>query len=113
MVPETLAPTPADSTDIVILKFPTKPGGRDGPTVWALRRSKLDEYRESFPGLDVLTCCRNAVQWCRDNADKRKTARGMPRFLTNWLTTDNNSGKNLRPQARKTIIPKLGTANDD
>lgn len=63
-------------------EFPT----RGKKQVYRLPASKLAEYRESFPGMDVDREMRRAVQWCRDNEAKRKTAGGMPAFLSRWLT---------------------------
>jgi hypothetical protein len=61
-------------------------------TEWGLEESKLAEYRESFPDLDVLAECRKARQWCLDNKTNRKTAGGMPKFLGSWLSRAQNSG---------------------
>lgn len=76
--------TPGSASSVppeIVLTFPT-----DGkPRQWSLTQTKLDEYRESFPSLDVLAECRNARQWILDNATRRKTATGMPKFLGGWL----------------------------
>jgi len=63
---------------------------------WPLTRSQLDEWGPLYPGLDVLATCRNALAWARANPTKRKTAKGMPRFLVSWLTREQNQG---RPRA--------------
>lgn len=52
---------------------------------WTLTAAKVAEYQQSFPGIDVPAECRKAWQWGRDNPDRRKTARGMARFLGTWL----------------------------
>lgn len=65
-----------------VLEFPCT--GAVGAS-WGLTEAKLDEYRESFPGLDVLAEMRNARQWLLDNPTRRKTFRGMPSFLGAWL----------------------------
>ena len=53
--------------------------------LWHLPQAKLDEYTEAFPKLDVDAEFRKAAQWLNDNPDRRKTAKGMTRFLGNWL----------------------------
>ncbi len=58
---------------------------------WTLPQSKLEEYVEAYPGLDVPTQIRKARQWCRDKTRQRKTPGGMPSFLTNWLNKANDS----------------------
>lgn len=76
----------------VALSFPVV--GK-GPGEWLLRESKIAEYVESFPGVDVLAECRKARQWCIDNRPKRKTADGMPRFLCTWLGKAQNDAARL------------------
>jgi hypothetical protein len=73
--------------------LPFFPCNGEGPKEWVLSTVKLAEYAESFPGVDVLTECRHALQWCRDNPSKRKTAKGMPGFLSRWLAKSQDSGR--------------------
>lgn len=74
------------SSEPPMLEFPT-----NGPKKsWNLTREKFSEYGESFPGLDVLAECRAALQWCRDNPTRRKTANGMAAFLGRWLSKAND-----------------------
>lgn len=82
-------PATGESAEPAVLEFPTV--GR-GASVWPLTEAKVAEYRESFPGVDVLAECRVAVQWCRDNPTKRKTYRGMAAFLTRWLSQAQDRG---------------------
>jgi len=76
-----------------LLTFPCVKG-RSGKTKWHLTESKLAEYVEAFPGVEVLAECRKALQWCRDNATKRKTWEGMPKFIGSWLSRAQNDGRN-------------------
>lgn len=63
-----------------------------GPPEWALSESKLAEYVEAYPALDLGEEMRKARQWCRDKPKQRKTARGMLSFLTGWLNRAQNQG---------------------
>jgi len=72
----------ADS-DVLFLTFPCQ--GKQ--KTWDLRQSKMEEYRETYPGLNIENEIRAALQWTRDNPTKRKTSKGMPAFLNRWLTT--------------------------
>ena len=76
--------------DPVVMTFPTV--GK-GVKEWHLRESKLAEYRDSYPSVDVLAECRKARQWCIDNPRNRKTAPGMPAMLSRWLAKEQNSGR--------------------
>ena len=78
-----------------------------GAKLWGLNQSKIDQYRESFPGVNVLAECRRARQWLIDNPRKRKTPAGMPSFLHHWLSKAQNEGGSngqgrYRPDARAT-----------
>ena len=70
--------------DAVVMNMPTKAG-----TDWPLYRSKVAELAETFPGIDIEAEARKARQWLRDNPDRRKTPRGMPRFLSGWMSRAN------------------------
>ena len=81
--------------------------GCDGPEpTWGLMRSQLDEWQRLFPALDCLAECRLASAWLAANPTKRKTARGMPRFLLDWLRRAQDTGRRAasapaaRPQPR-------------
>ncbi len=61
--------------------------------LWDFRESKLREYESLYPGMDVKHQVHKALQWIRDNPGNRKTAKGMPSFLTRWLGKANDSGR--------------------
>ncbi len=55
--------------------------------VWTLTREKLEEYHALYGNqIDVRQEAKKARQWVIDNPSKRKTARGMPKFLNGWFT---------------------------
>ena len=59
----------------------------------------IDEWREAYPAVDILMSLRNMRQWCISNPRKRKTERGMRRFITGWLERIQNRGGNLTKTA--------------
>lgn len=63
-----------------------------GASTWTLPASKLSEYLESYPGVDVRAELRKARQYVRDHVRKRKTAGGMLAFLTRWLNRATDRG---------------------
>jgi hypothetical protein len=71
--------------------FPIVGGASDTPREWTLLRTKLEEWIEAFPALNVEAEMTAARQWCRDNPTNRKTAGGMTRFLSGWLRTAQNN----------------------
>jgi hypothetical protein len=74
--PLPVVPAPA------LLTFPTI--GR-GEATWSLTGVHVAEWSEAYPGFDVLGECRRALQWVRASPERRKTARGMVKFLVGWL----------------------------
>ncbi len=53
---------------------------------WNLAQEKIDEYKNTYTGIDVEAELRKAGQWLLDNPSRRKTAKGMHRFLSGWLS---------------------------
>jgi hypothetical protein len=78
-----------------VLAFPCvgKTGAQKGlPSEWGLTGAKLAEYKDAFPGVDVLQECKKARQWLIDNPSRRKTRRGMGPFLWRWLARAQDRG---------------------
>lgn len=82
----------------------TFPCSGTGPDSWTLPKAKFAEYVESYPGLDIRTEMVRARQWVRDNPTRRKTAKGMTKFLNGWLDrSQNRGGGNGGPNTRQTV----------
>ena len=69
----------ATSAEPPILIFPTIGKVK----AWSLTQPQIDSWAEAYPGHDILAECRKALVWVE--ANKRKTAGGMPKFLLSWL----------------------------
>lgn len=54
--------------------------------LWYLPKEKFNSYLETYKGIDVEKELRKAAQWLTDNPKRRKTSRGMPRFINGWLS---------------------------
>ena len=70
-----------DTSSPVILIYRT----RGQIAKWALRKNQLRAWEAVYPRLDVLHECEKAWTWVEASPERRKTARGMPRFLVGWL----------------------------
>lgn len=67
-----------------------------------LTDEKLQEYKDSYPDLDVESQLRDAIQWLRDN--KRKQPRkNVPRFIRNWLSKHARTSKPKTRELDKAI----------
>jgi hypothetical protein len=74
--------------------------GTEG-SVWRLTEAQVAEFAKLFPGVDVRQEMRCALAWVIANPGRRKTGRGMLRYLAGWLTraTDRGSRRVLEPMA--------------
>ena len=73
------------------------------PKAWSLTQSKLDEWAPLFPTLDLPDLCRQALAWVMASPDRRKTAKGMERFLVSWFGREKNSGRRPARQVELTV----------
>lgn len=99
---------PADSApvsvDIALDGFPL--AGKAGE--WALTTEHMSELSEAFPGVDVLAEALKARQWLRDQPSRRKTLRGMRRFLSGWMERQQNRAPATpSPARRDTVADRL------
>ena len=85
-------PPPPDDTSVV-LTFPCVPGRRSEGNTWELRQSLIDEWATTYPAIDVLQICRNALEWCRSHPKEVKTAKSMRAWISGvWLSKEQNRG---------------------
>ena len=69
-----------------VFRFPIKRSSN--ATEYYLSLEKYKEYCDSYPGIrDIDQEFRKMRQWCIDNPSRRKTEKGMPRFINSWLST--------------------------
>lgn len=106
----------ADSRPPPVLTYPT----RGKTKTWDLTEPVVAEMQELYDGIDVLAECKRALAWVKANPDKRKTARGMRRFLNGWIDRSVNRGNasrsrganNDRPVDRGFEVPVSHQAQD-
>jgi len=61
---------------------------------------QIKEWSDTYPAVDILMELKRMVQWCNANKNKRKTNRGILRFITTWLgRTQDRGGNNGRGAA--------------
>lgn len=53
----------------------------------------VNELQRAYPGVDIRAELGKARAWCVTNPTKRKTARGVPRFLNAWMERAQNEGR--------------------
>jgi len=81
--------------------------------------SLVSEYQETYPALDIRQKLRSMRQWCIDNPTKRKTRRGIRKFIGGWLEREQNSGrfdnqpKQPKPQQQTSTFNRMEKSGID
>lgn len=86
------------------MTFPTKDGQG-----WILSPMVLEVWADVYAGLDVEQELRKASLWLDANPSRRKTARGMKRFLICWL---NRAQRDRQRQRTRAQAPEAGHLPD-
>ncbi len=84
--PEYCAEPEADSTPPVIT-MPLNDG-----TEYAVTVEQTQEWAELYPAVDVIQQLRAMRGWLNANPTKRKTIRGIGRFINTWLSREQDRG---------------------
>ncbi len=61
-----------------------------------ITKDKANELKELYPSVDVMQSLRNMKGWLISNPRKRKTARGIMRFVNAWLVRDQEGAEKGR-----------------
>lgn len=62
-------------------------------TEYQVSLTKFNEYKELYPAVDISQELRNMRGWLLSNPDRRKTRRGITRFINSWLARSQDNGK--------------------
>lgn len=61
-------------------------------TEWSCPLDVYNEYVRLYPAVDVKQAFRDMRAWCLSNPEKRKTRRGVKKFVNNWLSKAQDRG---------------------
>ena len=64
-------------------------------------QTDIDKYASLYPAVDVMQELRKMVGWLDGNPTRKKTRRGIKRFINGWLAREQDKG-GLRPPAPTT-----------
>ena len=62
-------------------------------TTYNVPIENIEVYRKLYPGVDIEQALRNMIGWCMSHERERKTARGVKKYITGWLTRDQDRGQ--------------------
>ena len=57
------------------------------PKTWSLTQKLFNQIQEAYPDAPILDWIKKARLWAETNTAKRKTAKGMPAFLSRWMAS--------------------------
>lgn len=79
-----------------VLTFPLNDGSQYGVT-----EEQVKEWASLYPAVDVMQQLRNMKGWLGSNPQRRKTRKGIARFITGWLSKEQDRGGNLNGQQKR------------
>src|SRR5690606_550144 len=97
----TIRPEPAKAAASVVIGLPTVSDG-DFPVFEA----DITEWSSAFPAVDVRQQLAAMRQWLVANPTRRKTKRGMRKFIVSWLDRRQNAGPHPQPARQATAPPQ-------
>lgn len=76
-----------------------------GSKMFHVEQKDIDQMKELYPDVDILGELRKMKGWLIGNNVRKKTARGMPRFIHNWLGKAQDNGiKNVQQQTTRNKV---------
>ncbi len=70
-------------------------------TEYGVTEEQCREWAELYPAVDVLQQLRQMRGWLLSNKERRKTKRGISRFITNWLAREQDRGHGGRSDGER------------
>lgn len=64
-------------------------------------QGQVDQWQALYPAVDVLQQLRNMKGWLLANPKKRKTKAGVLRFVTAWLSREQDKGGNFHEREKR------------
>ena len=61
-------------------------------SLYPIYENMIDEWKELYPNVDVMQELRKMKGWLNANPTKRKTKKGILRFINSWLTREQDKG---------------------
>jgi len=72
--------------------------------LYPLLQKDIDDWQDLFPAVDVLCELRKMAAWSEANTAKRKTDKGIRRFIVSWLSKEQDSGHRPLLQSVQTAL---------
>ena len=86
-------------------KKPSEPSVIEIPlndkSLYPIYQSNVDEWKELYPNVDVMQELRKMKGWCLSNPTKRKTKRGISKFINSWLSREQDKPSRAREEVKE------------
>ena len=70
-------------------------------TEWLPTKKEYDEYKQLYPNVDIDMQFKKMRGWLNGNPTKRKTKKGIARFVNNWLSNEQDKPKQFQPSQKQ------------
>ena len=81
-----------------------------------ISKADIDEWQTLFPAVGVLGELRKMAAWAKANPARRKTDRGINRFIVSWLSKEQDKGRKIPAVLlgpTDNLTPKQQQENDE
>ena len=68
----------------------------NGNGSYSVSKEQAEEWKKLYPAVDIAQQLRNMKGWLDANPDRRKTKQGILRFITGWLSREQDKGSNRK-----------------
>ena len=81
---------------------------------YSVYRDDVEKWQSLYPSVNIEQQIRNMIGWLEGNPQRKKTLKGMPRFIHNWLSKEQNRGGQAfaKPQEPKKDLSYLDGLED-
>lgn len=80
-------PSDLDNPSVPTIELPL-----NDKSLYPIFEKNIDEWKELYPNVDILQELRKMKGWLNANPTKRKTKRGIARFINSWLSREQDKG---------------------
>jgi hypothetical protein len=63
--------------------------------MYPISKADIAEWQKLFPAVDVMGELRKMAAWAKANPNRRKTRRGISRFIVSWLSKEQDRGRKV------------------
>ena len=91
---------PSAVSELPVEEIPLNDG-----TMYPLFQRDVDEYARLYPAVDISQELRNIRGWCMANPVRRKTRKGVNRFINGWLSKTQDKGGKREAVPENPFLP--------